>query len=121
MFFFPLIAFAEDFTVLDLMKRLNKFLINPILTLVFILAMLYFLYGVFKYIKGGGNPKDRETGGTHIMYGLIGMTIMFGVYVIMNILLRTVGIDETQINPETGVVNVPDLSQEFNVQIDSSQ
>ena len=113
--FLPFIVFAEDFTVLDLMKRINKYLINPLLILVFTLALVYFLYGLVMYLRNGESATERGKGQSHMLYGILGMTIMFSVYAIIGLITNTFGITDSQINARTGEVHVPDLKTEFNI------
>ena len=61
-------------------------LIQPVITLMFIVAILIFIWGVVEMIMNGGNDEARAKGSKHVMWGLIGLFIMFGVYGILNIL-----------------------------------
>lgn len=67
-------------------------IVNPIIALLFAVALLVFLWGVFQYIKGSDNPEQRKTGTQHIIWGLIGLSIMVSAYAIINIALNTFGI-----------------------------
>jgi uncharacterized membrane protein YidH (DUF202 family) len=86
--------------------KLNQYLLNPIIIFLFILAVCYFIYGIFEYLNGGESGDARETGQRHMMWGLIGLFIMVAVFYILKVLLGTLGIDENQINPTTGEVNI---------------
>ncbi len=66
-------------------------IVNPIVTLLFALAVLYFVYGVYEFIKKGDNEKERVEGGQHIMWGTVGLFIMVSVFGIMRIICTTVG------------------------------
>ena len=74
------------------MGKVDRLLLNPLITLMFAGALVYFLYGVFEFYLNQGNPAERETGQKHIMYGLIGMFIMFGAYAILGLLQKTLGV-----------------------------
>jgi hypothetical protein len=79
--------------VLDtFLRRLLDTIVNPLIALLFALAVVYFLWGVFKYIKGEDNGGDREEGTRHIMWGIIGLFIMVSAYGIVQIVARTFGI-----------------------------
>lgn len=71
-----------------------------------ILAVVFFIIGVVEYIRGASNEDARKKGQQHMLWGLIGLFIMVGVFFIMKVLLGTVGIEEDQINPQTGEVNI---------------
>jgi len=60
-------------------------IINPLITLMFALAVVYFLWGVFQYIKNADSDEGRQKGGRSILYGLLGIVIMIGVYGIIQI------------------------------------
>lgn len=75
-----------------LLNNVNQYILNPIIVLLFVLAFLYFLVGIVKLIAGAGNEKVRETGKQNMLWGLVGMFIMFGVFGIINIILKTFGI-----------------------------
>jgi hypothetical protein len=56
----------------------------------FALAVIYFLWGVFVYISNAESDEGRQKGGRHILWGLIGIVIMMGVYGILRIATGTV-------------------------------
>ena len=76
------------------MLKIYENILNPLVALVFALALLYFLYGVYEFIRGASDPKARETGGQHILWGFIGLVIMFSVYGILKVLTNTLGVPE---------------------------
>lgn len=78
------------------MSVLNSFLakvieqiVNPIILLLAASAFVVFLWGVFEFIRGAGDPKKREEGQQAILWGLVGLTIIFGAYGIINVVLGT--------------------------------
>lgn len=78
--------------ITSLLNNINAFVLNPIILLLFVLAFLYFLWGIVKLIAGAGSEEAREIGKKNIVWGLVGMFIMFGVYGIVQIILNTFGI-----------------------------
>jgi hypothetical protein len=52
-------------------------IVNPLVRLGFLFAVLYFLYGVMKYLLKGKEEKARGEGSQHMLWGSIGLTIMF--------------------------------------------
>lgn len=86
--------------------KLNKYIFNPVIIFLVILAICYFLYGIYEYLAGGESGDARETGQRHIMWGLIGLFIMVSVFFILRVILGTIGIGDDQINVETGEVNI---------------
>jgi hypothetical protein len=77
---------------MDILQKIADQIINPAIILLFALALLYFLYGVLVYIQNAENPEKRKEGGRHMMYGVLGLVIMFGVYGILAILKNTFSI-----------------------------
>ena len=78
---------------------LNKFLskvvveiINPIILLLAGTAFVLFLWGVFEFIAHAGDETKRTEGRKAILWGLIGLVIIFGAYGIINIALGTFNI-----------------------------
>lgn len=72
-------------TVDKFIFNLATVILNPLIRLMFAVAVIYFLWGVFKYIVNSDSDNSRQTGGKHILFGLIGIVVMMGVYGILNI------------------------------------
>ncbi|RJQ30733.1 hypothetical protein C4572_03630 [Candidatus Parcubacteria bacterium] len=69
----------------DIMDRIVIFLIA--------LAVIFFLYGVLKYIKSGGDEDERKKGGQLVLYGIIGLFVMVSFWGFVNILVYTFELD----------------------------
>jgi len=80
------IAYAASGSVDSFIMNVNKLIINPIIVLLFVLALAYFLWGVFQFIANGENEEKKTTGKMHMLWGIIGLTIMMGVFAFMNII-----------------------------------
>ncbi|MBM2817934.1 MAG: seg [Parcubacteria group bacterium] len=76
-------------TFSQLLYNIEYFILNPIIYLLFGLALLLFLYGVFEFIKKSDDPDERKKGGQHMLWGIIGMAIMLSAYGIINFILNT--------------------------------
>ena len=85
--------------------NVNKFIINPLIMLLFALAVVFFLYGVFEFISHQEDEEAKTKGKSHMMWGIIGITIMMGVFTIMNMIINTLNIEG--IDPEEGTVELP--------------
>jgi uncharacterized membrane protein YqhA len=77
----------------SLLHKINTVIINPLLLLMFAVAFLYFMWGVFEFIRDQDNEKTRAASRSKIMYGLIGLVMMVAVFGIWNMLLRTFNIN----------------------------
>ncbi len=84
----------------ELAFRLNKFIINPLIILLFSLAFLYFMIGMLQFLRNAGNPKMRGDGQQHMLWGVLGMVIMVGVFGIINLLVNTFGIKGVDVSKQ---------------------
>ena len=103
--FFTNVAYASE-SVDQFILNVNKLIINPLILLLFALALVYFLYGIFEFISNQENEEKKTSGKMHMIWGIIGIAIMMGVFTIMNIVLNTLNI--SGIDPEQGTVTLPD-------------
>jgi hypothetical protein len=69
-----------------------RVILNPLIILGFVVAILYFFWGIFNFVSGVGDEKGREEGKRSIMWGLIGMFVMVSVFGIIKVILNTFGI-----------------------------
>lgn len=76
----------------SLISRINDVIINPLIALLFALALLFFLWGVVEFIWQFDNEQTRERGKKHMIWGIFGMFIMVSVFGIIEVLLNTFGI-----------------------------
>ncbi len=106
--FFPTIVYAATSAgataALNILKVINKFIVNPIIALLFAVAVLSFLWGMANYVRKAENENERKKAQDAIMYGVIGLVIMVSVYGIMRFVMNTLGV--TGINPEQGIVDI---------------
>ncbi len=87
------IANASDSPIVEFVGKLNRYLFNPVIILLFAAALVYFLYGVFEFLTNSTSAEGREKGQSHILWGLVGMMIMFGAFAILNLIGNTIGAD----------------------------
>ena len=72
--------------------KLATVVVNPIIAILFAVALAYFLWGVAVFVGKSGESAAREEGKKHIIWGLIGMAIMVSAFAILRIALNTFGI-----------------------------
>lgn len=107
-FFFVNTAYAS----LDsFLANTNRLIINPIIYLLFAIALVYFLYGMVEFIAGADNEEKRMTGKNHMIWGIIGIGIMLSVWSILQILINTLGIEK--IDPKNQKVELKDYNPKF--------
>jgi len=75
-----------------LIKKIDTLIINPLIYFMIGLAVVYFLWGVVEYLIHGDEPDARATGTQHMIWGIVGLAIMVGVFGIINIIEKTIGV-----------------------------
>jgi len=100
------IAYAASTSLNGFIRNVDSMIIDPLIKLLFALAIVYFLYGVFEFLSNQENEEKKTTGKQHMIWGIIGITIMMGVWTILGIVMNTMGIFKDQINLEQGTVNL---------------
>lgn len=78
-------------TVTQFIANINQWIINPIILLLFVLALFLFFWGLSEFILKAGSEDGRTKGKQHMLWGIIGMFIMFGVFGILKVLAATFG------------------------------
>ena len=64
--------------------------------LVVAVAFVVFLWGAFEFVRNAGDAKKREEGRTALLWGLVGLVVIFGAYGLVNIALGTFGVENIQ-------------------------
>jgi hypothetical protein len=77
----------------SILVKITENIVNPILGIIFLLAFVYFAWGVFKMIMGAGEAEKRKEGQDNVLYGVIGMTIMLSAYGIIRFIAATIRVD----------------------------
>lgn len=72
--------------------------INPLIYLLFVIAFLVFLWGMVRFIAQGGDEDVRTTAKRHILYGLLGMFIMFSAFALIRLIVGSLGIEAAPID-----------------------
>jgi hypothetical protein len=75
-----------------LLGKIATYIINPIITLGFVVATIIFFIGIIKYISNADDAGKRKAGQDAITYGIVGLFVMFSVYGILNFVLKSFGI-----------------------------
>lgn len=101
------VAFAASESLNKFIANVDNQIINPLILFLFALALVFFLYGMLEFIMNQSNDEKKTTGKSHMLWGIVGITIMMGVWTILNIILSTLNIPKGQIDPEKGTVTLP--------------
>ncbi len=83
-------------TLDDFITGLGRTIINPTIFLMFGVALLVFLWGVFKYVRNA-ESGDKGEYKNALLWGLVGMFVMIGVYGIWGVVLDTFGVSKNPI------------------------
>ncbi|MES2994785.1 MAG: pilin [Patescibacteria group bacterium] len=76
--------------VVEMMQMLLDLIDYILVPLIFALAFIAFLWGVFTYfIAGAADEEKRDTGKKFVTYGLIGFFVMVSVWGIVNLLVNS--------------------------------
>lgn len=70
----------------SLLRNIASSIVNPLVTLMIAVAVVFFIYGVVEFISAANNEEARTKGRQHMVWGVIGLFIMVSVWGIMNIL-----------------------------------
>jgi hypothetical protein len=61
------------------LQNLITNILNPAYILVATAAFLYFLYGALMFIISLNDPDSKNTGKEHLLWGMVGLFIIFSV------------------------------------------
>lgn len=79
-------------TINTLLNKIISLILQPIVILMFAVALVVFFWGIVQFISSSNTDDGREKGKRNIFWGIVGMFIMFSVYGIIGIILETFGI-----------------------------
>ena len=77
--------------------------INTLIPAFFGLAVIYFFYGMAKYILAAGDPEKASEGKSIMIYGVIALAVMATLYGLINFIAGTVGVSQN------GTVSLPKI------------
>ncbi|MDB5195093.1 MAG: hypothetical protein JWO84_277 [Parcubacteria group bacterium] len=77
-------------TFADLVNgHIVPFVDTAVIPLLYVLAFLFFVAGVARYFFTGGE-ENRQKGKAFVLWGLIGMVAIFGIWGIVRLLLTAI-------------------------------
>jgi len=85
--------------VITFMGKVIDAIINPIINVVFAAALVLFLFGLLRFVLSRGDENVLAAGKQHMVWGVIGMTVMISVYAILWLMLETFGVGATLPDP----------------------
>ena len=86
----------------SIIPKVNALIVNPLIILMFAVALVGFLWGVMEYVRKADDVEARATGARHMLWGVVGMTIMISTFAILRLVLNTFGLNngDTKTNVE---------------------
>ena len=76
-------------TVNTLLNNVVSFILQPIVVLMFAVALVVFFWGIVQFISNSSSEDGRAQGKKNIFWGIVGMFIMIAVYGIIRLILGT--------------------------------
>jgi len=115
-FLLPVVVFAQqnnstgNFGEIDtFFGKITSFINSTLIPLLFGIALLVFLWGIFKYfILGGGDEGKREEGKQLMLWAIIGFVVMVSVFGIVNLIASGLGFSGKDLQ------NIPDVPTQNN-------
>ncbi|MBI5126471.1 MAG: hypothetical protein HZA80_01780 [Candidatus Taylorbacteria bacterium] len=83
---------SQNPAVAGILSKVLDNVVNPIVDLVFALATVIFIWGLYQYFISEADGAKRAEGAQHILWGVVGMFIMVSVWGIIRFVLSTIGV-----------------------------
>jgi len=78
----------------SLLERINTYVVDPIIAVIFTLGLLLFFVGIVEYLWEIKDGTTNGDGRKHLIYGLVGMLVMVSVNGIINMITNTFQLDD---------------------------
>ena len=72
-----------------LVNKINNVILEPIAWILVALSLIMFFYG-FAMLSFNSSASEKEGGKKHMIYGVVGLVIIFSVWGIMNLIISTI-------------------------------
>lgn len=82
---------SQSGTLFGVLCRLGQ-LFNAVIPVLIALGVLYFVWGVVTYVISG-DEEAKKAGRERIIYGIIGLAVIIGVWGLVNFLRNTFGLN----------------------------
>lgn len=90
--FTPVLVFAQGFRDVPTLFAWLKIAFTYAATLILSAAIVFFLWGVFQYVRAAGNEDAQKVGRSHIINGIIGIAVMVSVWGLVNFFTSSAGL-----------------------------
>ncbi len=79
-------------TIVPFLNRVIALILNPLIYLAFSLGTMYLFYNVIRFLSKQPGDKERDEAWSAILWGVVGMLVMFSVYGLIYFVLDAFGI-----------------------------
>ena len=93
---FPMVALAQFGEINTFVGRITTFINNTLIPLVFGIALLVFIWGMFKFFIHKG-AEDREQGKQLAVWAVVAFVLMVSVWGIVNLIANGLGLSGEQV------------------------
>ena len=83
---------TSNSTLTSLLTPIINSIVEPLLLILFAVAIVYFVFGVFVMMRNADSEEARKTGAKHILFSSIGMFIMIGAYGLIRLIASTLNV-----------------------------
>lgn len=89
-------------TIVPFLNKVNDLVLNPLILLAFSISFVLFVYNAIRFLSvdPGDKGSTREEAKKSMLWGLVGMIIMFSVYGLIGFVIDTFGISSSDISAE---------------------
>lgn len=101
----PAFAFAQFNQINDFIGDISAFINGTLIPLVFAIALLVFIWGMFKFfVLGGADEEDRKKGQQLMLWAVVGFVLMVSIWGIVNLVAGGLGFSQ-----DDSIQNIPNV------------
>ncbi len=97
MFTVPFIVSASNFGGTSNFLTAILDILDIVVLVILALALVFFLWGVAKFILNAGDPEEQSKGKSIMFWGLIALFVMVSVWGLVSFIQDELGIDDEQL------------------------
>ncbi|MHB1316833.1 MAG: hypothetical protein ACYCZW_03175 [Minisyncoccota bacterium] len=83
-------------SITPFLEKVSGYIINPLILIMFSVSFIYFGWGIIKLITADANGKEEAK--STVIWGLVGMFIMFSTYGIISLIVDTFEIRDQDVS-----------------------
>lgn len=74
------------------LTKVEDQVLTPIISVIALAALLLFVFGVVNFIRNSADSTKRAEGQQQMIWGIVGLIILFGANAILTIIKHTIGV-----------------------------